>query len=675
MEIVRFKDVWEKYRIKFIHEGRVFWEDFWALKGVSFSLNKGEALAIMGENGAGKTTILKLIAGLLMPDRGEVKAEGKVSALLEPGLGFHPELTGKENVYLGASLFGLTKEKTDSLFGQIEDFAEIGKFMDSPLKYYSQGMFVRLAFSLTIHILPDILLIDEILAVGDIGFQKKCINKISELRENGLSLIFVTQDINLAKKLVKRGIFLKGGEIIIDDSIERASFFYLESIEKEEKGILEEEAKRQIGLGRLRLLGEEGGLRIFWEEKELTQAKGFYTAICSENKWYHSFDFPTKIEKQEKDSLLLSVDYPLLSLKEYLRIKILEENEIDLEIEMELDKEIIFLNRDIRLETSSLYQSWITSEEEGEFSQDYINEISPVRLKNSKVREIGLKGRSGLPDLTLKISEGQGRQISSLYKKKEKTERIVLQASEMIPKKNQIFYPGRSIFFKGKIILDRALERKKAITTNFHRIKNRDLEFVFEEGKGKVFWKNKELTLGLGMYTSFRSSGIWYDSSLAVWKVREKSSTEIEILGDWPYIPVSQIWRVLISDIQKISWKVETEIYDKANLELEQINLMFNPGYKSWVAENAFKGDFLDEFCEDYDILPFRFFYGPVNELKASGPHDPYFIFRSLGKDDSFQAVIGNTDSLYKARLFQYQRNLLTEELKGHFWGEIQLLK
>jgi lipopolysaccharide transport system ATP-binding protein len=147
MKVIQFKDVSEKYRIKFICDGRVFWEEIWALKDVSFEVERGESIGIIGENGAGKTTLLKLIAGMLTPDRGEVKVSGRVSSLMELGVGFHPELTGKENIFLNATLYGLNKEEIEAKFSQIADFSGIGKFIDAPIKYYSQGMYMRLAFA------------------------------------------------------------------------------------------------------------------------------------------------------------------------------------------------------------------------------------------------------------------------------------------------------------------------------------------------------------------------------------------------------------------------------------------------------------------------------------------------------------------------------------------------
>ena len=162
MRAVEFRGVWEKYRIKFIQKKNVFWEEFWALEDINFGVNKGQVIGIIGENGAGKTTLLKLIAGMLVPDRGEVYVQGKVSALMELGAGFNPEFTGRENIILNARMYGLAEEALEQQIGETIEFAGLGKFIDAPIKYYSQGMYMRLAFALAIYVEPDILLIDDI---------------------------------------------------------------------------------------------------------------------------------------------------------------------------------------------------------------------------------------------------------------------------------------------------------------------------------------------------------------------------------------------------------------------------------------------------------------------------------------------------------------------------------
>ena len=272
MKIIEFKNVWEKYRIKFVRDKVVNWDEFWALQDINFEVNKGEVLGIIGENGAGKTTLLKLITGMIVPDRGKVKTQGRISALMELGAGFHPELTGRENIYLNANLYGLPAKEMDEKIGEIIKFIGIGKFIDAPIKYYSQGMYMRLAFALAVYIEPDIFLIDDILAVGDEEAQRKCLNKIFELKERGKTIVLVSHDMNMIHKLCDRVIFLKKGGSIQEGPPQRVVPRYLETV-GENKGIGELEK------GNLRVVFNNGKILINWKGLPLTKHWGGYFSL------------------------------------------------------------------------------------------------------------------------------------------------------------------------------------------------------------------------------------------------------------------------------------------------------------------------------------------------------------------------------------------------------------
>jgi ABC-type polysaccharide/polyol phosphate transport system ATPase subunit len=192
---------------------------FYALKHVSFEVNNGESLAVVGDNGAGKSTLLGLVAGLAMPDTGTVEVDGHVTALLELGSGFHGDLTGRENVRLNASLLGLSRKKTEACFDSILEFSGIGDFIDEPLRTYSSGMVLRLAFSVAINVEPDILLIDEVLAVGDAAFQAKCFEKIREFRRAGKALVCVSHGMGMIRELCDRAIWLDHGELMMTGTV------------------------------------------------------------------------------------------------------------------------------------------------------------------------------------------------------------------------------------------------------------------------------------------------------------------------------------------------------------------------------------------------------------------------------------------------------------------------
>lgn len=189
-------------------------EIFWALKDITFDVNRGEVIGIIGRNGAGKTTILKILSRITEPTEGKITLRGRVASLLEVGTGFHPELTGRENIYLNGAVLGMTKKEIDSKFDEIVKFAEVEKFLDTPVKRYSSGMYVRLAFAVAAHLEPEILLVDEVLAVGDIAFQKKCLGKMGDIAKGGRTVLFVSHNMGAIQSLCESAIWLDNGQIV-----------------------------------------------------------------------------------------------------------------------------------------------------------------------------------------------------------------------------------------------------------------------------------------------------------------------------------------------------------------------------------------------------------------------------------------------------------------------------
>lgn len=191
-------------------------EHIWALKNVNLEIKKGEVVGIIGWNGSGKSTLLKLIAGVTRPTAGALRVDGKVSPLIELGAGFHPELTGRENIYLNASILGIPKKVVAQKYREIVDFAELSQFIDTPVKHYSSGMYMRLGFSVAVNVEPDILLIDEILAVGDTAFQEKCLKKMQSFKNKGVTIIFVSHALASVAAFCERTIWVDSGQIKAD---------------------------------------------------------------------------------------------------------------------------------------------------------------------------------------------------------------------------------------------------------------------------------------------------------------------------------------------------------------------------------------------------------------------------------------------------------------------------
>jgi ABC-2 type transport system ATP-binding protein len=201
---------------RMIHFGRIPFEDFIALDDIDVAIEEGSTVGILGHNGSGKSTLLKCVAGILQPNEGEIVTRGRMAALLELGAGFHPELTGRENIFMNASILGLSKRDISSVFDEIVAFAELEKFIDMQVRHYSSGMYVRLGFAVAVNVDPDILLVDEVLSVGDEKFQRKCIERVKLFQREGRTILFVTHAPDLIRKICDRGIVLDHGEMVAD---------------------------------------------------------------------------------------------------------------------------------------------------------------------------------------------------------------------------------------------------------------------------------------------------------------------------------------------------------------------------------------------------------------------------------------------------------------------------
>ena len=221
-------------------------EDFWALKDVSFEVKQGDRIGIIGRNGAGKSTLLKILSRITEPTTGSIRIKGRVASLLEVGTGFHPELTGRENIFLNGAILGMGRAEIKKKFDEIVDFAEIEKFLDTPVKRYSSGMYVRLAFAVAAHLEPEILIVDEVLAVGDAQFQKKCLGKMEDVGKEGRTVLFVSHNMQAIRQLCDRVILLRAGKIIADTNPSAAIEQYLQEGSQLNAGKSQQEIIRDL---------------------------------------------------------------------------------------------------------------------------------------------------------------------------------------------------------------------------------------------------------------------------------------------------------------------------------------------------------------------------------------------------------------------------------------------
>ena len=237
-------------------------EEFWALRDISFEVKHGETIGIIGSNGSGKSTLLKLLNGIFMPDTGSINVDGKVGALIEVGAGFHPVLTGRENIYVNAAILGMSKKEIERKFDDIVDFAGVGDFIDSPVKHYSSGMYVRLGFAIAAHCEPDILLIDEVLAVGDFSFQSKCFERLKNLKSRKKTVILVSNEVGIVKNFCDSALWIEDGRLYSLGDPKHVVDLYLDaSREKVGKNLVQRKGKysstKEVEIVSLTIVGED----------------------------------------------------------------------------------------------------------------------------------------------------------------------------------------------------------------------------------------------------------------------------------------------------------------------------------------------------------------------------------------------------------------------------------
>ena len=267
--------------------GKTSGSEIWALKDVNLTVRQGEVVGIIGRNGAGKSTLLKILSRITEPTTGRIAIEGRVGSLLEVGTGFHPELTGRENIYLNGAILGMSKNDITSRFDEIVGFAEIEQFLDTPVKRYSSGMYVRLAFSVAAHLEPEILIVDEVLAVGDAGFQKKCLGKMGGVSSSGRTVLFVSHNMTAIKALCKRAVRLDSGRIVDDGAAGKVVSEYLQNNDNMVLEQIWEEPETAPGNDKVRLcfarLSVDGGSPSITVRTPLNLEFGFWNHVPGSN--------------------------------------------------------------------------------------------------------------------------------------------------------------------------------------------------------------------------------------------------------------------------------------------------------------------------------------------------------------------------------------------------------
>lgn len=654
MDIIQFKDVWEMYRIKFIIDGKVSRDNFWALKDVTFKVKKGECLGIIGENGSGKTTILRLMAGMIKPDRGKINLSGRVSGLLELGAGFEPELTGRENIYLSGSLFGLSKGQIEEKYKEIADFASLGRFINAPVKCYSQGMYVRLAFSVAIHMDPDILLIDDILAVGDEYFQGKCIKRIFELKERGATIIVVSHDMNTLKRLCARAILLKEGRIVKDGAIEDVIPLYSQMVgAKEGVGVLGKEP--------ISLIFNNGRAFLSWKEKLLTPHYGMYTVLRIGDKWYSSTQASWEVKKEGEESIIATGEFYQLGLTQVWRIKRNADRVILWDVEIKSQQPLDIQEGCLNIMLTDEYKRWFSSLERGTFPViDKEERGQGLLLDDNSLRSsVGVEGRrffgGEIPTLALENPDYVLRNRAQILNSDYLTNCRILQYKVYNLSGFSTAGTGNFRCFSGKIVFDipdidkylRELEDRFSLSCG-------KLKWVFQNGQSILFYNNIRLTEGLNASTSIHVNKRWYYSHLARWEIKKEGPKRLIVKGSWPNLGLTQTWEVELTGEKTFLWEVYLDLEQELEVEEARAEIASSKDYSRWFSEYG-SGVFPEEFLDTETDMLQRCIPDGLVGVESEDSHFPLLRLEFTKGPNKF-AKIFNSDFYHRARILRIDR-------------------
>jgi len=651
---IQFKDVWEMYRIKFIVDGKATWENFWALKGINFEVGKSETLGIIGENGAGKSTILKLIAGMIKPDRGEVKVSGRISGLLELGAGFQIELTGRDNIYLNAGLFGLSQAQIESLYKEIVNFAAIGKFINAPVKCYSQGMFVRLAFAIAIHVNPDILLIDDTLAVGDEYFQRKCIKRIFELKEQGKTIVWVTHDMNMLSRICERAIFLKEGRVIRDGAKDKVIPLYTQTVGDRE------------GIGRLEckdlsLVFNNGRIFLNWLDKLITAHSGAYATFLIKHKWYSSLQADWEVKTQGPNRLLAIGKFYQLAMTQVWQLELSDSYNIKWDIELDSQEPIEIQEGCANIMLTSEYDAWFTHLETGSFPliDDKSKNWQALLEGSLSCKCLGVEAKvtpgSQLPSLAFEEMNPASRSQPQILNTDYLVNARVLQYKTLGLQNYSATQASRLVYFSGNIVVGiQDTNKYLAKLLDESVLSNGKARWIFDNGQCIISYNGHPITkkdnIGVAMY----ANGKWYSSESAHWEIKKEAKNRLLAKGVWRRLPVEQIWEIETNGESSFLWRVKLHVNQEANIEEGVMRFICNQDYKYWFSEYA-KGFFPEDFSEnDSDMLQRCI---PDGALGLESPNNKYpTLSLKFPEDSEAFAKIFNSDFYSKARILRIMK-------------------
>ncbi len=559
-------------------------EHFTALRDISLEVAAGESLGIIGRNGSGKSTLLSIIAGVTLPTEGFARVHGRVASLLELGAGFNPVLTGRENIYLNAGLLGMRHAQVDAVYDEIVRFSGIGAFMDQPVETYSSGMYVRIAFSVAAFVNPDIFLADEVLAVGDAEFQRKCRAKIGELREQGKTIVFVSHDLGIVNTLCERIVLLDKGGMIQRETPQKTITYYLRQVGRD-KGI------HTFSEGAQEAVHCDGHISVFHNQEEVSAPGGFRMELASLGQRHASTDADWEVVEGGPAGCTLAGRMMRLPLLLLWRLRF-EQGGFVWRIEMEAERDCTLTEITAQLFLPDAYTRWIYGEVSGDFPQitpaDTEWNVVVAQEMKTPVTAVLPEDATPLPPLVFHLHR-ENPFFSLFWANTEYMNHgRVLCATAHFPETDHTFTKGMHPLIE--ITMDMNVSRdevEKRVSVD-RTLDCGRLSARFEKGRIRLSWDGNELTTYLHVYATMLIAQLWNDSQNLFWGDVEALPGGIRLRGDSRRFPFSQEWEIT-GGVNAISLRISLDVREELEVQEYHTSMVLPAHYRRW--KTAYEAD------------------------------------------------------------------------------------
>lgn len=624
--------------------------EFAALRDISIEVGAGESLGIIGRNGSGKSTLLKIMAGVTLPSSGDVTIRGRVASLLELGAGFHPMLTGRENVYLNAGLLGMRHGQVDEVFDQIVAFSGIADFIDQPVDTYSSGMYVRIGFAVASHTNPDVFLVDEVLSVGDEEFQRKCRRRIGELREQGKTIVFVSHDLGIVNTLCNRIVLLDKGRMIVRDTPQKTINFYLRQVGREL-------GTHTFSEGRTEAIQCDGRISLFQDQDEITAGNGLQLYLSSLGQRHSSRDADWEVAERTETGCAARGRMTRLPVELAWKME-LRDGKLHWHIAMDCEHDTALTQIEAVLHLPVAFAQWVYGDFSGAFpniqpSDAAWNVMAAPEVFESEAAALPSPG-SALPALVCRLAS-HDRRFGFYWANSEYASfSRMLIAYARFPQENCIFPKGKHELMTFTVDMTVPREEVNSRVRSDRVLEAGALQARFEQGKIRLRSGGDEISAFLHVYSAMLIEQLWQDSTSLQWTPPRPEGNGLVVTGESRRFPFRQEWRIERLD-NALGLTITMDVLEPFDAQEYHVSAVLRPEYERWETDTE-SGVFppFDPASGVWRHLNKS--YAPGRSARALSSSLPSVMLESTAEQPTFRMTAINTRPDQNARVLQALR-------------------